>query len=599
MGLVPLMPEQLGPYRKVRELDRGAMGAVYEVEHEATGARYALKTILPVLLEDSAGLGERFRREAELLARLDHPHLVAVHSASMTSRPPYLVQDLLTGGTLAARLRRGPLPVADAVEVVSKLARGLAHAHARGVLHRDLKPENVLFDERDEPRVVDFGLALSLGERERLTQTGMVLGSPGYMAPEQALGGKDCDARTDVYALGAVLYACLTGQAPFVRETTLGVLEAVISEAPAPPSRLRPEVGPALDALTLRALAKDAAERPPDASAFVSELAAAATAAAVGPRVPRALIGLAAAAALLALGAVAWAARGGGGGSTPPPSPSAAATTSSPPPVSPAAPRPGWALPAGSVARYRLSWREQEADEPANQFRLRLRRTVERRTASEAWLTLLVEGLQCDLGGRNVHVDSDAKEPPPNGISEAVAGLVGAELRGRQDSRTGELLALEGGPDLKATLPEQVRNSPLFGDLSRQAFSVFSDPSLQRMLDLHWRLFPATAPAPGEPWTLEGVLWIDMAWGLKARRRLTWGEDGLRITLLEAAPRPSPAPGWRQSAEHRVEVTKLEHRVEVTQGELRRSVLELRLREQQASGKHVVAVSRYELERLP
>ncbi|MGE0708723.1 MAG: protein kinase [Planctomycetota bacterium] len=259
-------------FRIVAELARGGMGAVYEVEHES-GARFALKTLLPGGLGLEGGEADverrRFQREAEALAKLDHPHVVRVHAADFEGRVPWMVQDLLPGGTLEARLKDGPLPTGEAVTLATKLALGVAHAHGHGILHRDLKPLNVLFDDRGEPRLVDFGLARALAGSS-LTQSGVVLGTPSYMAPEQALG-EPVDERTDVYGLGAVLYALLTGRPPF-SGSGLGVMAEVVEDPPTPPRELVPDVPEWLEAVCLRALAKRREERFPDAESFAGAL---------------------------------------------------------------------------------------------------------------------------------------------------------------------------------------------------------------------------------------------------------------------------------------------------------------------------------------
>ena len=255
---------RLGPYLLERELARGGMGVVFLAKHEATGARYALKTILSEEDAEAEGLHERFRREAELCARLSHPHVVRVHSAALDADPPYLVQELLHGGTLAERLeRKGPLPVAEGTELGVALAGALEHAHAHGVLHRDLKPDNVLYDQHGVPRLGDFGLALGLEDSAlRLTASRAILGTPIYIAPEQLHGEGRDEPAVDAYGLGALLYHALTGSPPLSGHSLQELLGAVLLRAPLPLRRLRPEAPPALEALLAELLSKDPASRP-------------------------------------------------------------------------------------------------------------------------------------------------------------------------------------------------------------------------------------------------------------------------------------------------------------------------------------------------
>ncbi|MGE0706496.1 MAG: protein kinase [Planctomycetota bacterium] len=261
----------LGDYRVVRELARGGMGVVYEVEHAVTGGRYALKTILGEVarLEDRA----RFAQEARLAAAIEHPHVARLHTAELEGELPYLVQDLLRGGDLTARVERGgPLPEAQAVALVELLAGGVAAAHAKGVLHRDLKPQNVLFDERGAPKITDFGLARRLGSTSlRLTATGELLGTPSYMAPEQVDDARGAGPAADVYALGGILCFALTGHPPFAGGSLWETLDKVLH---APPPDLRREgVSAGLAQLVTRLLDKDPGARP--SAAELAELLAA------------------------------------------------------------------------------------------------------------------------------------------------------------------------------------------------------------------------------------------------------------------------------------------------------------------------------------
>ncbi|MCW8141274.1 MAG: serine/threonine protein kinase, partial [Planctomycetota bacterium] len=264
-------PLRLGAYTVIGELARGGMGVVHEALHEPTGARHALKTLLPGAEPDEVA---RFRREAELLGRIDHPNVVRVHAADLAGRPPWLALELLTGGSLQDRLAHGPLAPEEALALGATLARALAHAHARGVLHRDLKPSNVVFDERGEPRLVDFGLGLAAAGGQRLTRTGSILGTPAFMAPEQAEGLKAEDERTDVYGLGALLYAALAGRPPF-EGGQLAVLQAVLGGAVTPLVRLRPGLSPALVAVVERAMARQPEDRFATAEALPAALEAA------------------------------------------------------------------------------------------------------------------------------------------------------------------------------------------------------------------------------------------------------------------------------------------------------------------------------------
>ncbi|MCO5170910.1 MAG: protein kinase [Planctomycetes bacterium] len=299
-------PERVGPYRLVERLGAGGMGAVFRAVHDPTGAEVAVKLIHA----PGAQARARLCREATAQARVDaHPNVVRVHAAGEERGVAWLAMELATGGDLAQRLERGPLPPDEAVRVVVALAEGLAHAHARGVLHRDLKPQNVLFGGDGRPRLTDFGLARVEGEGS-LTATGAILGTPAYMAPEQASGGgHHADVRADVYGLGAILYHCLTGRPPFDGPGGLAILTQVLREPPVPPRRLAPAVSPGVEAVCLRALAKRPEDRPPDVLTLARELAAPPP---LRPRWPRVVAAAAAVALAVALGALGLRARAEG-----------------------------------------------------------------------------------------------------------------------------------------------------------------------------------------------------------------------------------------------------------------------------------------------
>ncbi len=269
--------DAIGRYTIEREVGRGAMGVVWVALDPVLGRRVAIKQLHAAdALGDPAAL-TRFEREAVALARLRHPAIVRVHEVGRAAGGPFLVLDLVEGETLQDRLdRAGPLPAREAAEIAASLADALEHAHAAGVLHRDLKPANVLLDPDQGPRLTDFGLARDLTEqRERLTRTGHLLGTPAFMAPEQADGrAHEVDERSDVYGLAATLYALLTGRPPFGlgAEGLLAVLEQVMETAPVPPRQLVRGLPAALDRIVLQGLAKRRDERYPTAAALGQDL---------------------------------------------------------------------------------------------------------------------------------------------------------------------------------------------------------------------------------------------------------------------------------------------------------------------------------------
>ncbi len=265
------LPCAFGNYELLAEIARGGMGIVYKARHRELDRLVALKMILAD--PDSSTL-ERFSLEARAAAGLDHPNIVPVYDSGWIEGRPYFTMALVEGENLHQHVKAHGLPAADwAVELLRPLVDAVAHAHARGVVHRDLKPQNVLLGD-GRPRVADFGLARRFHEAGGLTSPGQLLGTPQYMAPEQALG----DARAispgvDVYALGGILYFLLTGNPPFSGPLTVTVLRQVIEEPPVPPRAVNSLAPAELEAICLRCLAKSPGDRYPSAKALGEALA--------------------------------------------------------------------------------------------------------------------------------------------------------------------------------------------------------------------------------------------------------------------------------------------------------------------------------------
>jgi hypothetical protein len=255
-----LAGRRFGEYELLGELGRGGMGVVYKAREEGLNRLVALKMILPgALLEDTEL--QRFRAEAAAAATLQHPHIVAVHRVGENEERHFFTMDLIAGPSLNQRLGQGPLPGRTAARYLATIARAIHHAHQHGILHRDLKPANILLDDEDQPHVTDFGLAKHFTLDSGQTRTGAILGTPSYMAPEQALGSKDLGPACDIYGLGALLYELLTARPPFRGETPLDTLQQVLEVDPVPPRLLNPKVDRDLETICLKCLAKDPRQR--------------------------------------------------------------------------------------------------------------------------------------------------------------------------------------------------------------------------------------------------------------------------------------------------------------------------------------------------
>lgn len=262
-------------YTFERELGGGGMSRVFVARDLALGRSVVIKVLLPEL---AAGVNaERFKREVQLSARLQHPHIVPVLTAGEVDGLPYYVMPFVKGESLRARLASGPMPVRETVSTLADVAKALAYAHSEGVVHRDIKPDNVLLSG-GASTVADFGIAKAISSArqavrdEALTSLGTTLGTPAYMAPEQVAGDPNVDHRVDIYSLGCVAYEMLTGHSPFAGKSPQQILAAHVMETPRPIAELRPDVPPTLALLVMRCLEKEPSARPRSASELASQL---------------------------------------------------------------------------------------------------------------------------------------------------------------------------------------------------------------------------------------------------------------------------------------------------------------------------------------
>jgi hypothetical protein len=265
------LPARLGRYRIIKLLGQGGMGTVYQAVDQRLDRQVALKVMRSGA--ENSELVERFYREAQIAASFTHPNLCPVYDFAQSSGVFYLTMPLLTGRPLSALLAsRGALPPTEAAHLTATIARALSAAHHAGIIHRDLKPANIMMNEREEPVVMDFGLARRIGPLDpRLTAPGALLGTPAYMPPEQ-IGGRAADRPSqDIYSLGVIFYEMLTGRAPFVGSTD-EVLAQALTKNPVSPSRVRRGVSPVLDRACMTAIAKNPGERFPSMEAFAQAL---------------------------------------------------------------------------------------------------------------------------------------------------------------------------------------------------------------------------------------------------------------------------------------------------------------------------------------
>jgi serine/threonine-protein kinase len=307
--------EAIGDYRVIGIIGAGGMGQVFQVEHKITKRREAMKVLLADLADETQV--QRFKREIEVQARLNHPNIAAVHNAFRLKDRMVLVMEFVEGQTLENLLKQGRPPLETGIDYVRQTLEALNYAHHDGVIHRDVSPANLMVTEKGLVKLMDFGVAKSLGDL-RLTDGGSMIGSLYYMSPEQVKGSTDPDPRSDIYSAGAILYEIVTGKKPFDYEDRFSLMVAQVEEQPRPPSQIDPALPTELDHIILKALAKEPSQRYTSAKEFVTALeifkqpvAAGAPKLAAGPKrrvVSEAVAGVAVLVicALAGIGSVAW-----------------------------------------------------------------------------------------------------------------------------------------------------------------------------------------------------------------------------------------------------------------------------------------------------
>lgn len=267
--------QTLGPYQIVEPLGRGGMATVYKAYHSRLDRYVAIKMLHSAAHPSEQALA-RFEREAKIVARLEHPHIVQVYDFSEYNGQPYLVMKFVEGESLKTVMHKSPLPVDETLRIMKPVADALDYAHQNGVLHRDIKPANILIEASGVPYLTDFGLARIAQLGESSLSQDVMIGTPFYIAPEQAMGSKNIDSRSDIYSLGVVLYEMVTGRVPFNAETPYAVVHDHIYRELPLPSSINPRVAPEVDDVLIKALAKDPAQRYESAGAMIAAFEAAA-----------------------------------------------------------------------------------------------------------------------------------------------------------------------------------------------------------------------------------------------------------------------------------------------------------------------------------
>ncbi len=268
------MISQLGRYNIISELGQGAMGTVYKAVDPLIDRIVAIKTInLATAMDEKDEYESRFYQEAKAAGRLSHPNIVTIYDVGKSGEIAYIAMEFLQGRELREILNDGQrMPVEQVINVVAQVAQGLAYAHENGIVHRDVKPSNIMIVRDGHVKICDFGIARMASSAVR-TQTGMVLGSPKYMSPEQVIG-KKIDQRSDIFSLGVMLYEMLTGQAPFAGDSISAIMYQTVNSVPPPPSSLSSDVPEMLNFIVAKALAKKVEHRYQDSNEFAADLVA-------------------------------------------------------------------------------------------------------------------------------------------------------------------------------------------------------------------------------------------------------------------------------------------------------------------------------------
>jgi len=260
----------IGGYQIADEIGHGGVSVVYKAYQHQLERWVAIK-ILQTAQASSKEFLARFRREAKAIAALRHPNILTIYDYGEERGIAYIVMEYVAGGTLKACLTGQPMDWPDVATLIIPLGRALAYAHSQGIVHRDVKPANILLAQTDWPLLADFGLVKLMGRERGITRPGASIGTPAYFSPEQAAGG-DVDHRSDIYGLGIVLYELLTGHVPFESDSPFEMMLRRLREPPIPPRHINPCITPQLEAVMLRALARDPEARHPTMEALVSEL---------------------------------------------------------------------------------------------------------------------------------------------------------------------------------------------------------------------------------------------------------------------------------------------------------------------------------------